>query len=670
MKTINYTLVWICLLIAGLSFGQSPTKAIRAEAPTTTCVDFEIGGNGALYHAGWHGQNAIAEFDLPSMDNTHYRKGTAIPGGPSYLYNSLYEKVFSNYIDECLCFDYKVFYDGLPDATININPTIIIFDGEYPHTSSVRAEFVANITVTENSDWVHVCAPIQFSNGSTLPDNDHGQWTNVTAAQWDALLTNIGGVAFKVDVGGPASKEAIIGIDNVCVQDCTPFVDDGGEGEDEDEDEDEDGETGYSQDGAYCCDGENLVTDGNFENNDGTAAFITMYDNNSALNPGQFQITSSAAAFGADIKDHSYCADSSLYPNNNRFMIVNGKTQQQGSSTIWAQTISGLTAGKTYRFCANFKNMPQCTFDILPEVDMYVSGVGSSGSSTISADPTNPCDWINKEFVFTATSGSATFSISLDETGNGDGNDLAIDDISVSELVDPELSITVQHQGNPQQITASINTISTSDDQVPGGDKCEFYWFTAKVNSFPPLDVDMNTLASGNYGGNDTGNGNSPWSLTTTFPGYNFDPNSMYIVGMYMPECGCNGEGFTYQLTYNNRPVGDEMLSEDQKQQIIDIILNGRPSGELGTTSNRNISDQGLSVYPNPSRGNFNLSLKGDTLKNVEIFSVTGQPVFTQTFAEGKAKDEIDISSFSTGIYIITAQGADGKQYNAKILKE
>ena len=139
---------------------------------------------------------------------------------------------------------------------------------------------------------------------------------------------------------------------------------------------------------------------------------------------------------------------------------------------------------------------------------------------------------------------------------------------------------------------------------------------------------------------------------------------------MYTPECGCYDEGITYQLTYNNRQTGDNMLSDQQKQEIIDRILNGRPSGDLRTNSNQNVSEKGLTVYPNPSKGNFNLSIQGDSLQNIEIFSITGQSVFTQSYSEGKVSDEIDISSFSSGIYIIKAHGRDGKQYNAKVIKE
>lgn len=255
----------------------------------------------------------------------------------------------------------------------------------------------------------------------------------------------------------------------------------------------------------------------------------------------------------------------------------------------------------------------------------------------------------------------------LDETGNGDGNDLAIDDISVTELIDPNLSITVQHQGNPQQIIASINTISTADDQVPGAD-CENYWFVAEVTSFPPILVNGSTFASGNSVGNSLGS--SPWNLTTTFPDYTFNQNTLYVIGMYTPACECYDEGFTYQLTLNNRPVGNQM-TEIQKQQIIRWILEGYNDGStMGRPSDQIGSESGLNLYPNPTNANINFSLSGDAIKSVEIFSVTGQSVFTKSYTDGKLEDTIDLSSFASGIYFIKASGNSEKQYTAKLLKK
>ncbi|AFL81798.1 hypothetical protein Aeqsu_2338 [Aequorivita sublithincola DSM 14238] len=626
MKTIRHTIVMFCLLMIGLSYGQNEI-----------CTNFESGS-----FDGWQNRYSTSSINSPALDGTNYLRVRDGSGG-SWVYNSTsYPKDWKRFIDHCLCFDYKVFNDGIASSSANINPKIVLYDGASPQASTVYAVFVATNTVTENDDWVHVCAPILPSDGVTLPGNGDGQWTNVTPAQWNALLSNVGGVAFAIDIAGSSAQTEIIGVDNICIQDCNNVEP-------------------PSNEGSYCCDGENLVVNGNFEF--GNSGFNSSYSNNPAVYPGQYDVTNSASAFGATVTDHSFCADPIAYATNDDFMIVNGKTQQSGNAVIWQQTISGLERGARYKFCANFKNMPQCTFDILPRINMIVSGSGATGFSAVSVNPADPCDWDSREYNFTASSSSVSLRIVLDQTGNGDGNDLAIDDIAVTKLIDPNLSITVQHQGNPQEITGSINTISPSDDSLHGSD-CEYYWFVSEVTSYPPIVVSGPAFASGNASGNSLGA--SPWNLTTTFPDYNFNQNTMYIVGMYTPECGCYDEGFTYQLTYNNRPMGDDM-TEEQKQLIIYWILNGY-KGPANTS--QDVGSNNLLIYPNPVENSFNVSLIGDSLKSVEILSLTGQSILSKKFKDGKTEETLDISSFAAGIYLVKAYGLDNKQFTAKLVKK
>lgn len=673
MKATNYTFVLICLMMTNLSFSQQqPVKGkAMLPPPVITCADFEPGHGQDNYHAGWFGQNTTATIGSPSRDGDSFRKASA-GNGNTYLYNYLYPENMMEYEGKCICFDYKLIDDGVSGSSVDVHPTIIFTDQSDPQSSYVLAKFVTDVTVTENSDWVRICAPIKPSDNGGLPSNSEGEWTNVTPGEWDALLNDLGSVAFPVNVGGAASEGATIGVDNVCIKKCPMVIVDPDIGVVEPLDPDI---RPNNNKGAYCCDGDNLVKNGNFEA--GNSSFSSSYTHHNSLYPGAYDVTGSASAFNATITDHSYCANPSQYSSNNTFMVVNGKTQQSGNSVVWEQEISGLKPEVEYKFCAKFKNMPQCTFDILPSVNVEISGAGSTGFSNIAADASDPCDWENKEFSFTASSTSVTVSIVLDETGNGDGNDVAIDDISVTRLMDSELDITVQHQGNPQQVTASINTIYSSDDVLPGGDECDYDWFVAEVDSYSPLTYDPLTLVYGNSSGNSTGYNSSAWNLTTTLPDYNFNQNTLYIVGMYKPACGCYGEEFTYQLTANSRLLNQETMSEEQKQQIIDFISNGGQSvmeGEQDNnlkTENDMISiDQVLDVYPNPTKGEFNLYLQGDTLNSVQIYSLTGQSVYTQNYDGERTKDQIDISSFASGFYLVKALGADGKEYSAKIVKQ
>lgn len=425
--------------------------------------------------------------------------------------------------------------------------------------------------------------------------------------------------------------------------------------------------------GAYCCEPNNLVDNANFEA--GNTGFTSDYSQTSATFPGQYNVTNSAAAFGATVTDHSFCVDPIAYATNNKFMVVNGKTQQAGSSTIWEQTLTGLEKGKTYKVCANFKNMPQCTFDIKPEVTLEAGS--SSSIFTVNMNPTDACAWQLETINFTATSASETIKIILNETGNGDGNDLAIDDIYVGEVADPNLAITVEHDGVTNDITASLNSSGTADD-VLHGNCTEHHWYVAEVTSYPSIVIDWSTFAHGNSTGSNlppfAGTPSpTPWDLTTTFGGYIYDDNKLYLIGMYTPACGCFDSGFTYQLTFNtkNRSENNKGLSQSQKQAIIDAILNGLDSDVLGDkVLNTEETLQKIGIYPNPVTNNTVISLNNDTIRTVKILNVSGVTIFREQYLANEASIALDMSKYSNGIYILTTQGTSGKLYTKKIIKQ
>src|SRR5690606_7922512 len=128
-----------------------------------------------------------------------------------------YPSNWDQFIDNCLCFDYKIYNDGHTSSTSVLNPRIVIYNGATPQSSTLLASFVGSASITENDPWIHVCAPILPTNGTSLPSNGDGSWVGVTPAQWNTLLSNVGGVAFTVDIAGSSAQTEIIGVDNICI---------------------------------------------------------------------------------------------------------------------------------------------------------------------------------------------------------------------------------------------------------------------------------------------------------------------------------------------------------------------------------------------------------------------------------------------------------------------
>ena len=612
--------------------------------------------------SNWKGVKAkpnTAELSGPSGASNDYFLHSYDDQGYSYIYNETdYKGDWSKYDGQCLCWDFKVINDG--NLGTPLSPKLIIYSGS-SSSPTAAATFTATVQAVEGGGWVHVCAPLEvLSVGAALPQNANGAWSMAagsTATDWNTLLQNITGIRFVLDLTSYPIEE--YGYDNICIQDCNIV------GEPTDE-------------GAYCCEGENLVENGNFEH--GNTGFNSDYVQDTALYPGAYNVDNDSSAFGTQIKDHSYCVDPKQYATNNQFLLINGKTTQPAGTTsvIWEQNIN-VEADKNYKFCANFKNLPQCRFDILPEVQIEINGTLYPWQTVNTSS--DACDWLNITECFTAKGAIATIKIHLKEDGLGDGNDLAIDDIAVQEKLSQNLSLTVQHQGTPKQITGSINTISTADDVLLVNDECkednqgnQYYWFVFELSSYPFTTLGNNMVPgtfawSSNQGGfsQATGALSSAWTLTTTFPDYVFDDNKLYIIGMFVPSCceSCYDEGWAYQLTLNSTGARGTVtggLSKKMKEEIKAMFRTFK--GETKNTEEQeDIKEEKMKIYPNPSSEVLNLSKK---ISSYKVLDLSGKTVLSGI----ESTNKIHVAALKTGMYILKTVNKDGVEQKSKFIKK
>ncbi|MEM7298852.1 MAG: hypothetical protein AAF391_11370, partial [Bacteroidota bacterium] len=175
----------------------------------------------------WYGINPILhryQNDEPSADGTTYLyvHDDANSDGRDFVYTRNEE--FNIELEEgeigCLCWDYKVFDEGYSNETREVIPELDIFRGFTVDWSPMRARFIASgIPITEDSDWVNICAPLGFSDGSSLPANEFGEWQMVAGDynDWNALMENMSGIGLVTDVVGSRSPSEEIGLDNVCI---------------------------------------------------------------------------------------------------------------------------------------------------------------------------------------------------------------------------------------------------------------------------------------------------------------------------------------------------------------------------------------------------------------------------------------------------------------------
>jgi len=78
--------------------------------------------------------------------------------------------------------------------------------------------------------------------------------------------------------------------------------------------------------------------------------------------------------------------------------------------------------------------------------------------------------------------------------------------------------------------------------------------------------------------------------------------------------------------------------------------------GEFSVNINESTFNGNLSIYPNPSKGNFVLELKGveNDIYTLAITDILGKEVFVKTIdVKGLAKEYIDLSTYSKGTYLL-----------------
>lgn len=106
-------------------------------------------------------------------------------------------------------------------------------------------------------------------------------------------------------------------------------------------------------------------------------------------------------------------------------------------------------------------------------------------------------------------------------------------------------------------------------------------------------------------------------------------------------------------------PVSNGALSIDVKCSDIDLSIEEVQIYELS-----------FLVYPNPSMGKFNLENKARIHSDLEIkvYNLFGEILISTLFNHDKT--EIDLTSFSSGIYFITVTNDDGVLWKSKVVKE
>ena len=126
---------------------------------------------------------------------------------------------------------------------------------------------------------------------------------------------------------------------------------------------------------------------------------------------------------------------------------------------------------------------------------------------------------------------------------------------------------------------------------------------------------------------------------------------------------GMPSKMYAYTTSYNiNCMLTDTVKSSDNYMVYVpakSVVTLSSKYEDVTTANEENIaSNFEMVIYPNPSRGELNVTLPNASFKEFAVLDITGRVVLTKAIkANGIGQERIDLSGLQKGIYIITAKG-------------
>lgn len=234
-----------------------------------------------------------------------------------------------------------------------------------------------------------------------------------------------------------------------------------------------------------CCGiGKKLVVNGDFSSKE---KFESVYEYSKELFPGNVFVGNSEVAEKACrnwiVKGH---AGGKCEEADDSFLMVNGRTTQANSTpvAVWAQKVKVDGEGE-YEFCAFFKDLKQCCFNQKPQITLKATINGKETTQTATISTTNKaCDWqlVTTKIKVPAGASTVDLQILLDESVNGDGNDLAIDDISLTKKPNLPAGETQFLFGQATYTDATHYTVTAAPNKPQKAD-CKYTWTAVELDA-------------------------------------------------------------------------------------------------------------------------------------------------------------------------------------------
>ncbi|MEY2691834.1 MAG: hypothetical protein RIT03_224, partial [Bacteroidota bacterium] len=210
---------------------------------------------------------------------------------------------------------------------------------------------------------------------------------------------------------------------------------------------------------------QNLLTNGDFESGGAGVGFQTNYF--LALTPGTSTTRNYAITTDSfTMNNTNFCHSTDHTSGTGKMMVVDGSGN--GGDKFWEVVNGsslGVISGRTYQFSYWIRSI-SATNTAANSAIIAVNTNGTTGAISLLSGPAqcptgNPSAWTKVTYQWTATTNNAQIWLTdTQSAGGGVGNDFAIDDIALVELL-PPLSISATAV-NPTCPNANNGTIIVS----------------------------------------------------------------------------------------------------------------------------------------------------------------------------------------------------------------
>ncbi|MEL7425176.1 MAG: SdrD B-like domain-containing protein [Bacteroidota bacterium] len=415
--------------------------------------------------------------------------------------------------------------------------------------------------------------------------------------------------------------------------------------------------------------------------------FTNDYSLGGGQTPGEFAYVNSTQAYalsGNTWDVVGYSVGGTNCDPNDQFMVVNGRTRQGGEAEVYRSSTLNTQDGERYSYCVRLKHLPQCAFDVVPDVRVEIVGVvafvpafviSQSPNTMVNTGPGN-CDYLTISGTFTAVSQppySANFiRIYLDESGIGEGNDLAIDEIVVRAVpavsTNRDISFNVDHTdaGNGQHNNTVIPTVPLDTD-------CKERWEVYEVD---PADLTTELPGTKIIANASTIPAWGPG--THDFPGYNstapdaglFQNNHFYVINRHV-DCDCEDES-TWTEIYSWGPNDHNIAISGTSIEEIQVLLNQeRARTKTSMVSQSKPDENKITLQPNPFHTVFVIKFAEPAIQDGQalVYDMAGRLVMEKAYQVGSRTTEIDLGNAPAGTYFIFLV-ENGRKRQYKVIKQ